>query len=192
MSHAEQGVVANRIAGGRQYQIGAYRYLVWPYKGIDEIAPEELEQLVDDLVPLVPGCSEALLTFVADGLILGVALSQATRLPLIVCRDHHYNMPERVELIQKTAYFSRKLYFAKPSPGRAICIIDAIISTGGTVCAAGSALCGAGCRAAGVVAALEKVSYGGRERIVRELGIEPRVVYRLIEQEAAHLSVERV
>jgi adenine/guanine phosphoribosyltransferase-like PRPP-binding protein len=100
-----------------------------------------------------------------DGSLVAVPVARQIKKPFIICRDYHYDLPEAdlVKFRQRTLYFSRLLYFARPQQGRRICIFDAIISSGQTVIAAGHALRKAGCEISGVVTELAKFDYGGVE-----------------------------
>lgn len=184
-------IVIERIKSSRPYRIGGYDYFVWPFKGIEPINPSELGFLVEELARLVPKEAEVLLTFMTDGDILSVPLAQRLQLPLIICRDHHYHMADPIKIRQKPAYFDRDLYFARPPGGLKVCIVDAIISTGATVCAAGEALRNAGCALVGVVAAVERLDKPGRTVIEERLKILPCVLYQIQPAPAGGLDVRR-
>lgn len=183
--------VRRRIQSSHRYKIGRYDYFVWPYKGLMAIDPEELSYLIRSLSELIPSHTQTILTFMTDGDILAVPLGQITRLPVIVCRECDYRMRAPLSFIQKTGYYSRSLYCAVPDRNKPICVVDAIISTGASMVAAGKALQKYGCTITGAVAAIEKVSRGGRTRIKNELGITPRVLFRAYRDDANVFHVRK-
>jgi len=152
--------------------------------------PEEVGYLVEQLASLVPAESEALLSFMTDGDLLAVPLAQRIKKPLIVARDHHYNLVDRLSFVQRTGYFRRQLYVERPRRGQKLCLVDAIISKGGTMIAAACALRGVGCEVNGVVAAIGKSDENGLNRIRSELALEPRVIWT-VGVKNNHLAIEK-
>ena len=115
-----------------------------------------------------------------DGEVLAVPLCLLSRLPVVICRDFPYAMHDPLEFVQKTAYFSRLMYFGRPSRPLRVCIVDAIIATGATICtAAAQALRTANCVVTGVVSAVAKAHHDGPGVIEEQVGIEPRSVFTI-------------
>jgi adenine phosphoribosyltransferase len=184
--------IIERIRSSRQYLDGSYPYFVWPYKGIQPILPDELSWLVDNLAAIVPSETNTLLSFMTDGDLLTMPLSLSLRLPVLIGRDKPYNMSQAVKFVQKTGYFTRDLYIDTPPVGCKICIVEAIISTGGTVCAAGAAMLSCGCELTGVITAITKLQFGGTQSIRTQLNIHPRTLFTISSDiSTGQLNVER-
>ena len=173
--------IINRIQASRQYLVGDYPYFVWPYKGIDAICPDELSWLVANLAMRIPPGTDTLLSMMTDGDLLTMPLAFLMKLPVIICRDTDYHMIQPLTFIQKTGYYSRNLYLARPRVGSKICIVEAIVSTGGTICAAGTALRGAGCVLTGIATAIQKLDFNGGMEIEKTLSLIPNAIFTVQE-----------
>lgn len=190
-SDATEVAILERLRSSRRYDVGTYGYFVWPYKGMEPLAPAELEWLVERMARLVPAEADTLLSFMTDGDLLAVPLAQRLRLPLLVCRDFHYHFPNPIRIPQKTGYFSRELFVSRPSRSLSICIVDAIVATGATIVAASEAMKCAGSSVVGAVAAVEKKAFKGTDNIVARLGFGPKVLYRIRWDGAREMEIER-
>lgn len=185
-----RAAIRKRIEASAQYRIGPYRYFVWPYKGLSAIEPPEVSYLVGELSRLVPSSTDLIVSFMVDGSILALPLALHLQIPVVVFRDHHYNMQDPVKILQKTRYFTRNLYIERPKQPSRVCIVDAIISTGATIIAAAEALRHAQCQISGVIAAVAKRHYGGIERIINELKVDPAVIYNIRYEGDGMLAIE--
>ena len=141
-------------------------------------SPNHLDIITDLLAKHVPKNTDLLMSFMTDGALLAVPVAIKLGLPVCIWRDYHYEMKDALTCSQVTGYYSRQLYCCKPHDGARICLLDAILSTGGTITAASKSLSEIA-TVVSVVVAAEKEKFGGRELVRNEVGVDPVAVFNV-------------
>ena len=179
-------VLIKKIEKSKIYMIKNYNYFVYPFKGIEPLTSAELlasTQMLEKLLP--PSNSyDLILTFMTDGIILALPTALKLNKRLWIARDHHYHVCN-IGFDQLTGYLSRKMYLnafwidENQKPLRII-IVDAIISTGGTVINSVNSLSekyNEKIMLCGVYALITKPQYRGCQKIRKELEVPCKSVF---------------
>lgn len=132
-------VIRQRIEKSKVYYVNDYVYFVYPYKGIEPLEITELSVSSEMVLKLLPPPDDfdVILTFMTDGIIISLPIAIKLHKKLWVARDYHYKACD-IEFNQITGYNSRKLFLNASwinktyNPVRVV-IVDAVISTGGTI-----------------------------------------------------------
>jgi len=110
-----------------------YAYFVHPLAdGVPAIVPDDLDGAAALLAARVPPGVDGLVTVEAMGIPLAVAVSLRLRLPLTIIRKRRYGLPGEQEVGQATGYAKGALFVNGLAAGQRVCLIDDVISTGGT------------------------------------------------------------
>jgi adenine phosphoribosyltransferase len=115
-----------------------YNYFVHPLTdGIPVLKPALLRAAADGLVRIMDLKKKAkevdyILGCEAMGIPIGIAVSYATDIPLIVVRKRSYGLPGETVVSQTTGYSKGDLYLNGVKAGDRVVIVDDVISTGGT------------------------------------------------------------
>lgn len=162
-----------------RYKVGNYEYVVWPFKGLGPLAIEDLEGFAYLISSKIPLDSNEIVSFMTDGEVLAIPCSLKCQLPLRIFRDFHYNVhsTQLIKITQRTGYYSREMYVKKRTCGIGFTLIDAVVSTGGSVLAAAKGLEDEGSILNAVVVGLDKREYGGTSQIRHSLGINVESVF---------------
>lgn len=120
------------IINSNNGSITNYKYFLYPFKNFTYTDPKDEVLLAESLSKFIPKDIDFLVTFEADGIGITKLISIIMNVPMIVCKPFHYNQ-KVFSFIQKTGYFSRKMYCPSLIEGKKIAIIDCIVSTGGTI-----------------------------------------------------------
>ena len=141
---------------------GEYNYFIHPLTdAIPRITPALLDEVADCIVRHADTKVDAILTMEAMGIHIAAALSQKTGLPFNIVRKREYGLPGEVVLDQSTGYSKGKMYINAVEKGDRLLIVDAVISTGGTLVAVLNALKKIEAEVADVVCVIERGN-GGR------------------------------
>lgn len=92
-------------------------------------------------------------------------------LPMAMARPYAYEIPGAVACDVEMEYGSGRLYLNGVQPGDKLLILDDTLATGGTAVAIGKAAQDCGAEIVEMRVVVEKIGYGGSERIFDELGI---------------------
>lgn len=76
----------------------------------------------------------------------------------------------------RNAYTSGKMYLNGVKPGDKVLIVEDLIDSGGTIIAMIELLQSAGVEIYDIIAVVDKIDYGGRERILRETGFDVKCI----------------
>lgn len=148
---------------------GAYDYFVHPLTdGVPAIAPALLDEVVSEIVALVPGGFDRIVTVEAMGIPVGTALSLRTGIPLTIVRKRRYGLPGEIALGQTTGYSKGDLFVNGLARGDRVLLVDDVVSTGGTLAPLLAAFAAHGIELADVVVIFEKGE--GRRAIERRFG----------------------
>lgn len=109
---------------------------------------------------------DKIVTVEAMGIPIGMALSLATDIPMVIVRKRKYGMPGEIEVSQVTGYSKSQLFMNGIYPGDRVIFVDDVVSTGGTALAVLGALSVAGAVVKDVVIVIERSN--GAERLRAE------------------------
>ncbi len=167
MSAIEQ--LCNIIENCKIYNIGNYKYFVFPFKGIYPIDIKFLNKTVKMMESKISSKSKKILTIMVDGVILALPIALETNKQLLIARDYGYRLPKICSFTQKTRYYERDMYFGGINSSDKIEIVDAVISSGGTVIKLIEKVEKLGAEVIGIHTMINKVDYGGVD-IIRDSG----------------------
>lgn len=149
------------IENSTVYNLGTYKYFVFPFKGIYPINQQLLKEIINLMVVNISPESNRIFTFMTDGIIIALPIALKTNKSLVIARDFHYNLPNVTVFLQETNYYKRKMYFTGLKKSDKIDIVDSIISSGKSILSAIDKLEKIGCEIKGVHTIVNKVDYGG-------------------------------
>ena len=136
---------------------GKYRYFIHPLTdSIPPLEPELLKEVCDAIVEAADLDVNYIVTMEAMGIHIGALTSQMTGLPLNIIRKRQYGMPGEMVLNQTTGYSKGSMYLNNVKKGDVVTIIDAVISTGGTLIATINALKSGGALIKDIVCVIER------------------------------------
>jgi len=147
------------------YKIEKYDYFVFPFKGIFPFDASLLEDISELLKKDMAEGDYKIFTFMTDGIMGALPLAISLKKPLVVARDFHYNIPDVAHFVQKTKYYERDMYFSGIGDSDNVEIVDCMVSSGGSVLNAIDKLEEIGCNILGVHSIIDKVDYGGSQKI---------------------------
>jgi adenine/guanine phosphoribosyltransferase-like PRPP-binding protein len=113
------------------------------------------------------------------GAILVAAVSLASGLPLGMARWQPSGIQDQLWVDFECEYTKGKLYLNGVDKGDKVLIVDDMISTGGTVLALTQLVRMAQAEIVDVICLVQKVEYGGVERVKKEAGIEVKTIVRV-------------
>ena len=113
---------------------GEYSYFIHPVSdGIPFVEPELMMEVCNAFTNILNLDADYILTVESMGIHLSFVLSQLTGLPVNVVRKKQYWLEGEQVLDQKTGYGKGSLYMNYVEKGDRVLIIDAVVSTGGTL-----------------------------------------------------------
>ena len=151
------------IEKSKVYDLGNYKYFVFPFKGIYPINLTLLKETVNLMKLNISSESNKIFTFMVDGIVIALPIALETNKSLVISRDFHYNLPDINSFLQKTNYHERKMYFTGLEESDKIEIIDAVISSGKTILSSIEELNKINCEIKGIHTVVNKVDYGGSD-----------------------------
>ena len=123
---------------------------------------------------------DKLLTEEDKGGILVAAVSLLTKLPFGMARWYPNTLADQVSSIFACEYITKgKLYISGIEPNDRVCIIDDLISTGGTLIGMIKALEKLGAKIQDIIVLGEKIEYHGVERVFKETGIRVKPILKI-------------
>ncbi|ODS42548.1 MAG: adenine phosphoribosyltransferase [Candidatus Altiarchaeales archaeon IMC4] len=164
---------------------GQYDYFIHPVTdGIPRVEPKLLCEIADEIIKNCGTDFDVIVTMEAMGIHISTALSIATGIPVNIIRKKQYWLPGEVVLDQETGYSKGKLYLNEIKKGDRVLIVDAVISTGGTMVATIGGLEKAGAKIQDIICVIERGS--GVEIVKNKTG---RDVKTLVKVEVAGSGV---
>ncbi|WP_254535780.1 hypoxanthine/guanine phosphoribosyltransferase [Halomarina litorea] len=152
-----------------------YDYMVHPVTdGIPRVEPDLLREVARALATVadLEGV-DYLVTPEAMGIHHATALSLETDLPFVVVRKRSYGLDGEVAVHQTTGYGEDELYLNGVEAGDRVCVVDDMLSTGGTLAAVCTALGEAGAEVVDVVTVLR------RDDGIPDLPVDPSSLLRV-------------
>jgi orotate phosphoribosyltransferase len=131
-------------------------------KYLFEADPRLLRRVAEQMIPLVPSDSQLLGGLELGGVPIATVLSQLTGLPALFVRK------------QAKEYGTRKLAEGADPAGQHVVLVEDVITTGGAVLAAATALRNLGATVGTVVCAINRAAPGGT--VLADHGISARSV----------------
>lgn len=157
---------------------GEYVYFI--HQLTDSIPPID-PRLLAEVCEAIEDCTDLdvdyIVTMEAMGIHISAVLSQRTHLPFNIIRKRMYGLPGEVELQQRTGYGGSKMYLNSVERGDVVTVVDAVISTGGTLIATIEALRVAGAVVKDVVCVIERGD--GVEAVRKATGFKVKTLARI-------------
>jgi adenine phosphoribosyltransferase len=157
---------------------GNYSYFQHPLTdGAPRIEPELLKEICSAIIKIADTDVDLILTMEAMGIHIASVLSQMTGIPMNIIRKTPRYLPNEFVLDQQTGYGKGKMYLNSIKNRDKILIVDAVISTGGTILATLKALNKIGAEVKDIVCAIERGD--GKKRVKRETGFEVKTLVKI-------------
>jgi adenine phosphoribosyltransferase len=145
---------------------GKYSYFQHPLTdGAPAINPGLLRDICIHIIRNADLNVDIILTMEAMGIHIATMLSAMTNIPFNIIRKKPCYLPHEVTLDQETGYAKGKMYLNSIRKGQKIFIIDAVISTGGTLVAVLEALKKLGASVSDIMCIIER---GNGKKLVKD------------------------
>ncbi|MBM3308921.1 MAG: purine phosphoribosyltransferase family protein [Candidatus Altiarchaeales archaeon] len=158
---------------------GEYSYFVHPLTDtIPPIKPELLDEICEGILKVADTSNvDVLVTMEAMGIHIAAVLSQKTGIPFNVIRKKQYWLPGEIVLDQSTGYSKGKMYINGIKKGDRILLVDAVVSTGGTLAAVIKGLQKAGAEIKDIVCVIERGE--GRKTVEEKTGHKVKTLVKI-------------
>jgi len=157
---------------------GDYAYFVHPLTdGTPPLAPELLSEVAEEIKKTADCSVDYFLTMEAMGIHIAAVLGQLTQKPFSIVRKRQYGLPGEVVLDQSTGYSKGRMFVNGVKRGDRVTIVDAVISTGGTLIAVINALKNIGAEVVDAVCVIERGD--GAARVKEATGVEVKTLARI-------------
>ncbi|HOT06580.1 MAG: Hypoxanthine/guanine phosphoribosyltransferase [Methanosaeta sp. PtaB.Bin039] len=171
------------------FRRGEYNYFIHPITdGVPQVRPALIREVVGHIIRIADMDVDKIVTVEAMGIPIGMALSLATDIPLVIVRKRKYGLPGEIEVSQVTGYSKSQLFVNGIEKGDRVIMVDDVVSTGGTALAVCQALSVAGAIVKDLVVVIER---GSGADLVRDAGyplktmvrveVDPKRVYKVDE-----------
>ncbi len=173
-----QGLLEKSLLEAPVIRRGEYEYFIHPLTdAIPALRPELLLEVCDRIVEVANSGAEKIFTMEAMGIHIAAVLSQKTGLPMNIVRKREYGLPGEIILDQSTGYSKGKMYINAVESGEKILIVDAVISTGGTLIAVINALKKKGVEVTDVACVIERGD--GVGKVFKETGVRVKTLVKI-------------
>lgn len=157
---------------------GKYSYFIHPLTdSIPPIEPELLKQVCRKVMELTDTDVDYYVTMEAMGIHICAVLGQMTDTPFNIIRKRPYGVDGEVLLRQETGYSNTRMYLNNVKKGDVVSIVDAVISTGGTLVATIQALLEKGAIIKDIVCVIERGD--GVDRVHEETGYKVKTLIKI-------------
>ena len=164
------------------YLINDYKFILNP---LTEQVPATSPQLLNAAAEIIISHMniqryDKIITEEDKGAILVAAVSLMTGLHFGMARWYPTDLANQISSIFSSEYLSEgKLYICGIEKGDRVCIIDDIISTGGTIIGMIKALQKIGARIIDIIVIGEKIEYKGVQRVFEETGYHVKTLLEI-------------
>lgn len=166
------------LEGAQIVKRGSYNYFVHPLTdAIPRIEPELMKEICRAIVDNCDLDVDTIATMEAMGIHIAAVLSQLTGLPFNIIRKRQYWLPNEVILDQTTGYSKGKLFINAINRGDRVLIVDAVISTGGTLIAVINGLKKSGAEIKDIICVIERGD--GAQRVKEETGYDVKTLVKI-------------
>jgi adenine phosphoribosyltransferase len=174
----DAGLFRESLEAARVMQRGGYSYFIHSLTdSIPPINPGLLSEVCDRIMAVGDFDSDQILTMEAMGIHIGALLSVRTGLPLNIIRKRGYGVEGEMVLGQETGYSRGSMYVNNIRGADVITIVDAVISTGGTLCATLDAVCSRGAIVKDIICAIERGD--GVKKVFDNTGFKVKTLARI-------------
>ncbi len=157
---------------------GKYSYFQHPLTdGAPAIDPNLLREICIRIIQTTNLDVDLILTMEAMGIHIATMLSALTNIPFNIIRKKPCYLPHEVTIDQSTGYGKGKMYMNSIQKGQKILIIDAVISTGGTLIAVLDALKKIGAHVSDIICVIERGN--GKKQVKKQTGFEVKTLISL-------------
>ncbi len=157
---------------------GEYAYFIHQLTdSIPPIEPRLLAEVCEAIKERADLDVDYIVTMEAMGIHVSAVLSQITGLPFNIIRKRQYGLPGEIELNQRTGYGGSKMYLNSVRRGDVVAIVDAVVSTGGTLIATIEALRAGGAVIKDAVCVIERG--GGVEAVRKATGFKVKTLAKI-------------
>ena len=157
---------------------GEYSYFQHPLTdGAPAIDPNLLREICIHIIQTTKLDVDLILTMEAMGIHIATMLSALTNIPFNIIRKKPCYLPHEVTLDQYTGYGKGKMYLNAIQKGQKILIIDAVISTGGTLIAVLDALKKIGAQISDIICVIERGN--GKKMVKKHTGFNVKTFITL-------------
>jgi adenine phosphoribosyltransferase len=182
LNKMEIKLLKKSIEDAKVMKRGGYSYFIHPLTdSIPPINPNLMKEVCSALSDAADFDCDYILTMEAMGIHIGAILSQMTGAPLNIIRKREYGLEDEIELGQKTGYSRSKMYINNVKRGDVVTVVDAVISTGGTMSSTLSALSDAGAIVKDVICVIERGD--GVSEVMEKTGFNVKTLVKIDVQE---------
>jgi len=157
---------------------GEYSYFQHPLTdGAPAIDPDLLRDICIHIIQTTNLDIDLIVTMEAMGIHIATMLSALTNIPLNIIRKKPCYLPHEVAIDQSTGYAKGKMYLNSIQKGQKILIIDAVISTGGTLIAVLDALKKKKAHVSDIICVIERGN--GKKKVKEHTGFDVKTFISL-------------
>jgi len=157
---------------------GEYSYFQHPLTdGAPAIDPNLLRDICVHIIQTTNLDVDLILTMEAMGIHIATMLSALTNIPFNIIRKKPCYLPHEVTIDQSTGYGKGKMYLNSIQKGQKILIIDAVISTGGTLIGVLDALKKIGATVSDIICVIERGN--GKKQVKKHTGFDVKTLITL-------------
>lgn len=157
---------------------GEYDYFIHPLTDtIPPLRPELLDEICEAIIEIADTRVDVIVTMEAMGIHLAALLSQKTKVPFNIVRKKQYWLPGEVVLDQETGYSKGRMFINGIKKGDKILLVDAVVSTGGTLVAVVNGLKKIGAEIRDIVCVIEKGD--GRRVVKKKTGYDVKTLVKI-------------
>ncbi|MBU0761400.1 MAG: purine phosphoribosyltransferase family protein [Candidatus Altiarchaeota archaeon] len=167
-------------------QRGKYRYFIHPLTdSIPPITAQLMREVCEAITEIADLDADYILTMEAMGIHISAVLSQMTGVPVNIIRKRKYGVEGEIEIAQETGYSQTKMYLNNVRKGDVVTIVDAVISTGGTLTATLSALTEKGAIVKDIICVIERGE--GVENVRKKTGYDIKTLVKIAVDERVQI-----
>jgi adenine phosphoribosyltransferase len=158
---------------------GEYCYFIHPLTDtIPPLQPALLDEICNGILSVASKSKfDVIVSMEAMGIHLAALLSQKTGIPFNIVRKRQYWLPGEVVLDQTTGYSKGEMYINAIKKGDRVLLIDAVLSTGGTLSAVINGLKSIGAVVTDVVCVIERGD--GKKVVLEKTGFKVKTLVKV-------------